>query len=51
MRKRHKAKKKRHLAVVRPKPVYTSNNPAYKSWKEILNGRHDTIFGYIVYED
>jgi hypothetical protein len=50
--KRYKKRRKERVAIVRPKPIFTPNNPAYMTWKEILakynNGNPETIFGTII---
>lgn len=50
--KRYKKRRKERVAIVRPKPIFTPNNPASMTWKELLakynNGNPETIFGTII---
>lgn len=50
--KRHQKRKKEKVAIVRPKPMFTPNNPASMTWEEILakynSGKAETIFGTII---
>jgi len=50
--KRRRRKKIERVAIVRPKPMFTPNNPANLTWKEILDkyneGSPNTMFGTII---